>query len=44
MFWKFLAGAARSTLLIQRTVSAIGVATIVGVGLYDFLKSRNNRR
>lgn len=40
MFWKVLSGLARGSFLLQRSVTALGVATIITIGVYDFLKAR----
>jgi len=40
MFWRIVAGITRTAISINRTVTALGIATIIGVGVYDFLKTR----
>lgn len=43
MFWKILHGCTRTALAINKSVTAVGFAIIVGVGVYDFLKARRER-
>lgn len=40
MFWKLLIGAARAATHINRTVTAVAAATVITVGVIDFLKNR----
>lgn len=44
MFWKFLSGTLRFSLTLQRTVTALGAATIIIVGVHDYLKQRRRIR
>jgi hypothetical protein len=44
MFWKILSTAARAAITINRTVTALGAATVIGVGVYDFIRSRRKKQ
>ena len=43
MFWRLLTGAARAAFHINRTVTALGAATIIMIGVHDFMKQRRSR-
>mgnify|MGYP000308232408 CR=1 FL=1 len=43
MFWKLISGVTRFSVAAHRSVTALGVATIIAVGVYDFLKARKDR-
>lgn len=40
MWWNLLAGVLRTSLTLQKTVTALGAATIIVVGVHDYLKQR----
>jgi uncharacterized protein HemX len=40
MFWKILSGLTRTTIAINKSVTALGLALVIGVGVYDFMKKR----
>lgn len=40
MFWRIVAGTLRLSLTLHRTVTALGAATIIIVGVHDYLKNR----
>ena len=42
MFWKILTGAAKVAFHLNRTVTALGAATIIIVGVHDYLKQRRS--
>lgn len=44
MFWKILTGAAKAAFHLNRTVTGVGAAIVITVGVYDFLKHRPKRR
>jgi hypothetical protein len=44
MFWTALGNVLRVSITMQRTFTAIGAATIIAVGVYDFVKHRNKTR
>jgi hypothetical protein len=44
MFWKILMGAAKAAFHINRTVTALGAATIIVIGVHDYLKNRGQNR
>lgn len=44
MFWNVLSGIVRTTVAINRSLTAVGAAVIITVGVYDFLKHRQRRR
>ena len=44
MFWKILTGAARAAFHINRTVTALGAAAIILIGVHDYMKARKNRQ
>ena len=41
MFWKILGAVLRTSVTLHKSVTAIGAATIIIVGVYDHLKKRN---
>jgi len=43
MFWKILGGITRTTIAINKSVTALGLAVVIGVGVYDFMKARSKR-
>ena len=43
MFWKILTGFARAAITINKSVTAIGAAVVITVGVYDYLKHRKER-
>ena len=42
MFWKILSGVARASIAINKSVTALGLALVIGVGVYDFMKKRKH--
>ena len=40
MFWKALGAVLRTSITLHRTVTALGAATIIVVGVHDYLKNR----
>lgn len=42
MIWKVLTNILRGAVLINKTVTAVGAATIIAIGVYDYV--RNQRR
>ena len=40
MFWKILAGVLKTSITIHRTVTALGAATIIIIGVHDYIKNR----
>lgn len=40
MFWRILTGVLKTSLTLHRTVTALGAATIIVVGVHDYLKNR----
>jgi uncharacterized membrane protein YadS len=40
VFWKLVSGITRTSLAINKTVSALGLAIVIGVAVHDFLKQR----
>jgi hypothetical protein len=44
VFWKILTGLTRTTIAINKSVTAVGFAIVVGVGVYDFMKARKERQ
>jgi len=40
MFWKILAGVLKTSITLHRTVTALGAATIIVVGVHDYLRKR----
>lgn len=44
MFWKILTGTARAAFHINRTVTALGAAVVILMGVHDFMKQRRNRK
>ena len=43
MFWRILAGTVRTAVAINRSVTAVGLAVVITVNVYDYLKKRNER-
>lgn len=43
MFWKILIGTARAAFHINRTVTALGAASIILIGIHDYMKARKRR-
>lgn len=43
MFWKILSAVVRTSTAINRTVTALGAATIITLGVYEFVKNRRKR-
>jgi hypothetical protein len=41
MFWKILSGTMRGSIMVSRTFTALGAATIITVAVYDYVKRRN---
>jgi hypothetical protein len=44
MFWRILTGTARAAFHINRTVTALGAAAIILMGVHDFMKQRKHRQ
>ena len=44
MFWNVLSGVVRTSIAINRSLTAVGAAVIITVGVYDYLKARQRRR
>ena len=42
MIWKILTNILRGEVLVNKTVTAVGAATIIAIGVYDYV--RNQRR
>lgn len=42
MFWKVLFGITKVSINLSRSATALGAAVVITVGVYDYLKSRNN--
>lgn len=38
--WGFLIGAAKAAFYIQRTATAVGIAVVITLSVYDILKKR----
>jgi hypothetical protein len=43
MFWKVLGGVMRGSIMINRTFTALGAATIITIGVYDYIQARKRR-
>lgn len=43
MFWKIVTGAARAAFHINRTVTALGAATLIVLAVHDIVKARNKK-
>lgn len=43
MFWKILTGVASAAFHINRTVTALGAATVILIGVHDYLQARKRR-
>lgn len=44
MFWSFLGGLVRTSVAINRSVTAIGAAAIIMIGVYDYMKNRKEKQ
>ena len=44
MFWNFLGGLVRTSIAINRSVTAIGAAAIIMMGVYDYMKNRKGKQ
>jgi len=40
MFWKILSAVVRTSTALHKTVTGLGAATIITIGVYEFLKNR----
>ena len=42
MFWRILGGVVRTSVAINKSVTAIGAAAIIMFGVYDYMKNRKD--
>ena len=42
MWWNLLAGVLRTSLTLQKTITALGAATIIVISVNDYIKKRKN--
>ena len=42
MFWRILGGVVRTSIAINKSVTAIGAAAIIMLGVYDYMKNRKD--
>lgn len=40
MFWNVLSGIVRTSIAINKTVTAIGAAAVIMIGVYDYVQRR----
>lgn len=40
MFFKFLGGLVRTSVALQRSVTALGAAMVIAIGIHDYMKGR----
>ena len=43
MFWKILGGVLRTSVMVHRTVTALGAATIIIISVHDYMKNRGKQ-
>ena len=43
MFWSFLGGLVRTSLALNKIVTATGAAAIIMIGVYDYMKNRKEK-
>lgn len=43
MFWKIIGSVVRVSVAVNRTVTALGAATIIILGVYDYTKRRKRK-
>lgn len=44
MFWRIIGSVVRTAVAVNKTVTALGAATVIMVGVYDYMRNRRRRQ